>query len=268
MRLALLGSVVEVRADEPVATEVARLFDPALFDPALFDPALFGSPEPHLLVTASWAKSWTVTGPQGSLGGTSDGHALELVLAQVNAAAIAGCAGFAVHAGVVAREGRALALPGVSGAGKSTLVASLLQAGWDYVSDEALVADRDTAALTAYPKPLTLLTWSLQRLGLDPPPAGRQERSLRVSELGAHVAEGPLRLARIVLPRRGPGPAALTPLHRADAAMELLTHSFNHWTDPAGSLRTAAALVRGSDTWTLTYDDPVEAAEILGRFSS
>ncbi|HEY4253065.1 MAG TPA: hypothetical protein VGM87_17780 [Roseomonas sp.] len=50
----------------------------------------------------------------------------------------------ALHAALVARDGRGLLLSGESGAGKSTLVTALLSQGWDYGTDELvmLTADR------------------------------------------------------------------------------------------------------------------------------
>jgi hypothetical protein len=51
--------------------------------------------------------------------------------------------GLFVHAGVVARAGRAILIPGKSGVGKSTLVAALVAAGATYYSDEYAPIDAD-----------------------------------------------------------------------------------------------------------------------------
>ena len=48
-----------------------------------------------------------------------------------------------VHAGVVARDGRALVIPGESFTGKTTLVSALVEAGATYYSDEYAVLDHD-----------------------------------------------------------------------------------------------------------------------------
>lgn len=58
-----------------------------------------------------------------------------------------------VHAGVVARNGRALVLPGKSFAGKTTLVRALLRAGATYYSDEAAVLDEE-GLVHPYPRQL------------------------------------------------------------------------------------------------------------------
>jgi hypothetical protein len=44
-----------------------------------------------------------------------------------------------VHAAGLARGERGVLLPGDTGAGKSTLTVSLIRAGWDYLSDDALL---------------------------------------------------------------------------------------------------------------------------------
>lgn len=60
-----------------------------------------------------------------------------------------------VHAGVVAREGWALVIPGASFSGKTTLVAALVAAGLEYFSDEFAVLDSD-GLVHPYPKPLSM----------------------------------------------------------------------------------------------------------------
>lgn len=81
-----------------------------------------------------------------------------------------------VHAGVVARDGRALVLPGPSRAGKSTLVLELVRAGADYLSDEFAVLDRQ-GLVHAYPRPLwerlsktRKRCWTAEQLGWKPGP--------------------------------------------------------------------------------------------------
>jgi hypothetical protein len=60
-----------------------------------------------------------------------------------------------VHAGVVGWRGRALVLPGPSHSGKSSLVASLIDAGATYYSDEYAVIDRE-GRIHPFPRPLRL----------------------------------------------------------------------------------------------------------------
>lgn len=193
-----------------------------------------------------------------------EAHALELALVLLNRAAIEHAPGFAAHAGVVARGGRALCLPAVSGAGKSTLVAAALRAGCEYVSDEALVVDWATGSVLPYDKPLSLHAWTLDRLGLPAPAPGRHERALLPAELGSSRAAEPLVLAHIVFPDRAREPG-LERVARGRAALQLLALSFNHFTRPTDSVRLVGEQVRAARCWRLGYDDPVAAASVLRK---
>ena len=76
-------------------------------------------------------------------------------------AAVAARGVLAVHAGVVAIDGRAILVAGRSGAGKTTLVLGLLRQGLDLLSDElALIAPNDRTVL-AYPRGLHIRPGSL-----------------------------------------------------------------------------------------------------------
>jgi len=57
----------------------------------------------------------------------------------------------ALHASVVARDGRAVAVAGASGSGKSTAALALLDSGWSLVSDDILTFDDAGNALPGAP---------------------------------------------------------------------------------------------------------------------
>jgi hypothetical protein len=63
----------------------------------------------------------------------------------------------AVHAGVVAWEGRAIVIPGLSMSGKSTLVRALVAAGATYLSDEFALLD-EHGLVWPYPRLMTMRT--------------------------------------------------------------------------------------------------------------
>jgi hypothetical protein len=58
-----------------------------------------------------------------------------------------------LHAGVVARSGRAVLLCGASGQGKSTVAGRLVESGWTYYSDEIAPVDATTCRVLAFPLP-------------------------------------------------------------------------------------------------------------------
>ncbi len=75
------------------------------------------------------------------------------------------------HAGVVARKGRAVMMPGLSGAGKSTLTAGLAVSGWRLFSDEFALLRPETGLFHPYPRPVSLKNRSIdiiaERAGAD-----------------------------------------------------------------------------------------------------
>ncbi len=61
--------------------------------------------------------------------------------------------GILLHAAAVSRGHNGLALTGISGAGKSTLGLHLMERGFDFVSNDRLIVERDDDALTMYGVP-------------------------------------------------------------------------------------------------------------------
>lgn len=71
----------------------------------------------------------------------------------------------AIHAGVVALDGRAIIIAGRSGRGKTTLVLGMLRRGLDLLSDELALIGPDQRTVLAYPRGLHVRP---QALGLFP----------------------------------------------------------------------------------------------------
>ncbi|HEX5495565.1 MAG TPA: hypothetical protein VFX70_13430 [Mycobacteriales bacterium] len=277
-----MGRRFRVRGDAAVVGEVRRLLDH--FAPA--NPADPADPPADTVAVVSVRRSAsgyavTGTGPGGGVG-VGDGTARDtagataLVLAGLNATALAGAGCLAVHAGVVARGGRAVAFPAGSGQGKSTLTAACLRAGLDYVSDEALCLGWPDAGVLPYPRPLELSGWSRAAVGLVPVsiPApddhrdgGRGDALVTAAELGAGLAGPPLVLDHVVLPCRHADPArtdvALDAAPRQRAAAALLTRSFNHWRDPDRAFDLVHEVVSRTRVWRLNWGDPTRAATVL-----
>lgn len=68
-----------------------------------------------------------------------------------------------MHAGLLAKSGGALMLPGFPGAGKSTLCASLCLLGaWRLLSDELAILDPKSGLMVANPRPISLKNASLE----------------------------------------------------------------------------------------------------------
>lgn len=95
------------------------------------------------------------------------GGAIEETLRALNRVAAVDADGhILLHAASASRHGRCVAVAGTSGQGKTTLVGALVRAGFDFVSDEVVVIDPTTRAVTPYLRPLDLDDDARHRLGL------------------------------------------------------------------------------------------------------
>lgn len=184
-------------------------------------------------------------------------------ISQLTAAAIDGFDGFAVHAGVVARDRRAVVLAAASGTGKSTLTAACLQRGFEYLSDEALCIPPGTSHAVAFPKPIAISGASAQMLDL------RRQRwdtkdLLPPAAFGARITEGLVPVRHVVsLVRGGSGLSKLEELDRSTAVATLLGMSFNAHRDPTRALDVVTAIARAAQSWRLELGDPILAADSL-----
>jgi hypothetical protein len=194
------------------------------------------------------------------------GAAVDL-MTRVNQMVIGDYLGYALHAGVVALGDSAIALPADSGGGKTTLIAACVKAGFTYVSDEAMCVDPGTATVVPYPKPFGMSAWTRRTIGLEDaslplPPDGAEEALVPPDMLG-EVQTGLSPLRHLVMAEYGHGSPTLTAAGGADAMHALLEYSFNHYKFGERAFHLAAGLASGAEAWKLTYDDPMEAAELL-----
>lgn len=120
-----------------------------------------------------------------------------------------------VHAGVVAREGRALVVPGVSFSGKTSLVRALIEAGASYYSDEYAVLDAD-GRVHPYPRPLSIRDGG----------GGSRTTELAAASLGAATGSSAAEIAVVALaPYRADAHWQPRRYSAAHAALALLTHA-------------------------------------------
>lgn len=205
---------------------------------------------------------FVVSSELGEVMCSSRPEALSAALAAVNLTAVANTPALALHAGVVARAGRALVLPGPSGHGKSTLVAALLRAGWDYVSDESLCLRWDDGAVVAYPRPLGLSAWAVAHLGVTGT-CGEGERFVTAGDLGARTERARLEVTDVVLSQRGDGTPHLEPTDRSAALEALLRRGFTHHVDAGRALQVLSTLLQGARVHRLRVGAPDETAAML-----
>jgi len=139
-----------------------------------------------------------------------------------------------VHAGVVAKDGRAVVLPGHSHVGKTRLVKALVERGAQYLSDDLAVFDRQ-ARVHPYPVPYGLREGhaTLKRLQAVPPD---------------RVAQGPLPAAMVVFTHYRAQTQAWRPrrLSAGRALMSLAGHALAARRMPRQAMAVLAAVLDGA----------------------
>lgn len=184
-----------------------------------------------------------------------------------------------IHAGSVARNGRALALAAVSGSGKSTLSAYLARHGFDYLSDDLVALAAPDGRVVPWPMPVSVKEGSWAALAAAYPeiatlPAYATTKGQAAKLLPAPPASwtlSPAPLAAFVFPRfDAGGPAAeLTPLRTLDALQHLLTDRI--WLGYPITEEGVQAFVRfleRTPAYRLTYSSLPDAAERLAPLVS
>jgi hypothetical protein len=169
-----------------------------------------------------------------------------------------------VHASAVARDGKAVVVPGPMGAGKSTLAAVLVQAGLAYLTDELVALDPGAGMIRAYPKYLSVGP-ALASLA-SVPPAMRSyvgdDHLVAPRALGAVAAAA--EPAVVILPRYERGAATvLEAIPAAEAFPSVARHAFHLERDGERVLATVAAMVARSSCYTLVSGDPLEARDAV-----
>ncbi|MGH2547688.1 MAG: hypothetical protein ACRDHJ_12525 [Actinomycetota bacterium] len=178
-----------------------------------------------------------------------------------------------LHAGAVTKEGGAVMLPAPPDSGKSTLTIALLEAGFDYLSDELGAIDPVTGGIYPYPKRIWVTEGSLEffpgladrlqdRGGLS---AGLLKRYIRPEDLDAAVGSaGPVRL--VVFPTSDhQGAPRLTRMSRAETVHHLAANTFNMPTYGERGLARLSQIAREAQAFRLDGGTPRERASSIAE---
>ena len=183
-----------------------------------------------------------------------------------------------LHAGVVARDGRALILTGESGAGKSTLAALLGERGWRLLGDEFALLDPADGRLWPFPRPVSLKNAAIDLLAAQVPAArwgprleGTPKGTIRhlVPNAAALAAmEEPVVPAAILFPRFGEAPAA-RPVSPGEAFVRLTQASTNYVALGERGFEALTRLVESCPGTAIDYPDTATAiAQVEAVFSA
>ncbi len=179
-----------------------------------------------------------------------------------------------LHAGALAKNGRALLMPATPGSGKSTLTAALSLRGWRLLSDEFGAWDPASSLFRAVLKPVALKNESIAVIRRFAPeaPIGPEFPNTRKGTV-AHLAPDAAAIAQrhhgvragaFILPRWQAG----SPLHLEPVAPHALFgtlafNAFNYKLLGQTSFDAVVELVRQCPAWQMVYSDLDEAVAAI-----
>jgi len=176
------------------------------------------------------------------------------------------------HAGVVAQGGRGVLLAAPSGSGKTTLVGGLLQAGFNYLTDEIAVLDTQTGRALPFARSLCLKPGTRELLMQHFP---RLKNARKYFNFGREPvvfltprkiewATQPVHVVGVIFPQfiRGAG-TTLEKIPRSEALELLLNQAFNLRSHGAEGLAQAVELLRKARCYKLTVGTLGSAVQLL-----
>jgi hypothetical protein len=176
-----------------------------------------------------------------------------------------------VHAGVLARDGRALLLPAMSGRGKSTTTAAMVREGFSFCSDELAALD-DEGRVHAYALPMRMRADALTRLGeLGPRLRTVGERMWRKDTwthflMAADVHRGaplPVGLVGFLPGLAGDEEPHITTVSPGQATMQLLAERLGEHTTREADLERCERIARNAPCYDVVAGDPARTAQRL-----
>jgi len=177
-----------------------------------------------------------------------------------------------LHAGVVARDGRAIIMPGGSGSGKSTLTAALAAAGFLLGSDEVAVLDPVTLEVLPFVRSICVKDGSRGPLApaypalLTDAPHHRfgGEEVWYIRPPSDAWLPAPVPVGAVVVPRYVVGAATrLEPLARSATLQVLLQQSFSVPKHGAFGIGTLTDLLQDVACYRLTFGSLDDAVQLL-----
>jgi hypothetical protein len=175
-----------------------------------------------------------------------------------------------VHAAAAVWNGSAVLLAAAPESGKTTTVAGLVQqAGFDYLTDEAVAIDLRNLLAQPYPKPLSIDRGSWGPLAhLRPahgdPVTGQWQVAAGSIRPGAVAAPAPIRF--VVEPAYDPNTTTrLEPLPRGAMLVRLADSTFEFQAAPQRNLGVLARIVERADCYRLPISDLDEGVRLIRR---
>jgi len=195
------------------------------------------------------------------LASVSVSHGVMQLVSELNRWAVATTVQhYVFHAGAVARQERAILLPGGPFSGKTTVTAGLVQRGFELLSDEVGAIAVGSGHLVGYPRALSIRHDVLPLLGLQGSggwsPPDSDSRMFGVGELAGTRAPSGALPALIVVPQFLKGePTRLEELRPGPAVLALMEASCSQARFKVRGLDLVVDLARRLPCHRLVYSD-------------
>lgn len=171
-----------------------------------------------------------------------------------------------LHAAVVAKDGRAVIMPGLPGAGKSTLCAALGLSGWRVLSDEHALVPPGTAQVVPLYRPVSLKNESIGIIRKFKPsavfgPVSTATHKGVVAHVKADIESdshdpGRLPVTTMVFPRYSADePERLSRRSKTQSFILSAYHSFNYSLLGSAGFHSMATLLNAAQCYDLVYRD-------------
>jgi hypothetical protein len=164
----------------------------------------------------------------------------------------------ALHAGAVARNGKAILVPGATGSGKSSLIAWLVDRAFDYLTDEITLLVDAKANLLGLPRAMVIKPGAEKAVRKLSTFAGAASLSsgeqFFLSAPGAEPKGGSISCGLIIFPQFTDGAdIRIEALSPAAAALRLIACNLNARNLPDGGFAAISRLARSAPAVSLVY---------------
>lgn len=251
--LAWQGQCIRVVCPDAIAGDIAKLFGKIVV----------GSGEPvRSVVVSTDGERYVVGDGFGKpVEGLTKGDLATFVMdAVVRALIFDQKQGIVLHAGGVARDGKAVLVCGPSGSGKSSLICWLVDRGFDYLTDEIVLLGRDQPVASGLPRSLVVKPGSAEHILRMPAFRGASTVVGGLHQMieppASASASRPLPVSLVVFPEFAKGEEfAIAGHSAAECGIRLVQCNLNARNFDDGGFAAIARLARQAPAMSIRYGD-------------